>query len=87
VLLLKKEIQARKQDFNNDWKFSLGKFSSMSTVNFDGSSWRKSDLLHDWSIEGKSEKTIQAEMMADFFHWERLGAEKHFWFLLNGKTK
>jgi hypothetical protein len=33
----KKEIQARKQDFNNDWKFSLGEFSSTSAVNFDDS--------------------------------------------------
>ena len=52
----KKETLVSKQNFNNDWKFSLGESSSANAVSFDDSSWRKLDLPHDWSIEGKSEK-------------------------------
>nr|WP_294932559.1 glycoside hydrolase family 2 TIM barrel-domain containing protein [uncultured Flavobacterium sp.] len=46
----------RKQLFNLDWKFSLGNLSESSSVDFDDSNWRKLNLPHDWSIEGKSEK-------------------------------
>ncbi|GEC70958.1 beta-galactosidase [Flavobacterium flevense] len=52
----KKETLVSKQNFNSDWKFSLGESSSANAVSFDDSSWRKLDLPHDWSIEGKSEK-------------------------------
>ena len=52
----KKETLVSKQNFNNDWKFSLGESSSANEVSFDDSSWRKLYLPHDWSIEGKSEK-------------------------------
>lgn len=45
----------RKQLFNFDWKFALGDSSANSLPNFDESNWRKLDLPHDWSIEGKSE--------------------------------
>ncbi|MCC9065785.1 sugar-binding domain-containing protein [Flavobacterium piscisymbiosum] len=47
----------QKQRFNADWKFSLGDSSNNSSVDFDDNSWRKLNLPHDWSIEGKSEKT------------------------------
>ena len=43
----------RKQLFDNDWKFFLGDIPSASASNFDDNSWRKLDLPHDWSIEGK----------------------------------
>lgn len=46
----------RKQLFNLDWKFSLGNTSESSLVDFDDSNWRKLNVPHDWSIEGKSEK-------------------------------
>ncbi|GGA66414.1 beta-galactosidase [Flavobacterium palustre] len=46
----------RKQNFDNDWKFALGDSPENSSVNFDDGNWRKLDLPHDWSIEGKSEK-------------------------------
>jgi beta-galactosidase len=48
--------QERKQRFNFDWKFALGDAAENSAINFDDSTWRKLDLPHDWSIEGKSEK-------------------------------
>jgi len=43
----------RKQLFDYDWKFSLGDSSSASNNDFDDKAWRKLDLPHDWSIEGK----------------------------------
>jgi len=46
----------RKQRFNFDWKFALGDAAENSAENFDDTTWRKLDLPHDWSIEGKSEK-------------------------------
>lgn len=52
----KKSDFERKQNFDSDWKFSLGDNQSHSKTDFDDSSWRKLDLPHDWSIEGKSEK-------------------------------
>ena len=52
----KKETLVSKQNFNSDWKFSLGESSSANALSFDDSSWRKLDLPHDWSLEGKTEK-------------------------------
>jgi len=46
----------RKQLFDFDWKFSLEDSAENSSVSFNDSNWRKLDLPHDWSIEGKSEK-------------------------------
>jgi beta-galactosidase len=63
----KKETLARKQDFNTDWKFYLGESSPANAVNFDDSSWRKLDLPHDWSIEGKSEKNNPSGGDGGFF--------------------
>lgn len=52
----KKADLERKQNFDTDWKFALGDSPENSSVNFDDTNWRKLDLPHDWSIEGKSEK-------------------------------
>jgi len=52
----KKSDSERKQNFDSDWKFALGDNQSNSKTDFDDGSWRKLDLPHDWSIEGKSEK-------------------------------
>lgn len=43
----------RKQSFNYDWKFQLGDSISMKLADYNDSDWRKLDLPHDWSIEGK----------------------------------
>lgn len=43
----------RKQLFDYNWKFSLGDTPDAATVNFNDKAWRKLDLPHDWSIEGK----------------------------------
>lgn len=57
----------RKQLFDFDWKFALGESSTANAVNFDDSSWRKLDLPHDWSIEGKSEKNNPSEGDGGFY--------------------
>lgn len=57
----------RKQRFNSDWKFALGDSAENSSINFDDSSWRKLDLPHDWSIEGKSEKNNPSEGDGGFY--------------------
>lgn len=57
----------RKQNFNNDWKFALGDSPENSSENFDDKNWRKLDLPHDWSIEGKSEKNNPSEGDGGFF--------------------
>ena len=43
----------RKQLFDYDWKFFLGDAAEAKTNDFNDSGWRKLDLPHDWSIEGK----------------------------------
>lgn len=43
----------RKQLFDYDWKFFLGDTSDAKANDFNDEGWRKLDLPHDWSIEGK----------------------------------
>jgi beta-galactosidase len=43
----------RKQLFDYDWKFFLGDVSEAKANDFNDSGWRKLNLPHDWSIEGK----------------------------------
>ncbi|KIQ25479.1 beta-galactosidase [Flavobacterium sp. MEB061] len=43
----------RKQLFDYDWKFFQGDASEAKANDFNDQSWRKLDLPHDWSIEGK----------------------------------
>lgn len=42
-----------KQLFDYDWKFFSGDAAEAKANNFNDESWRKLDLPHDWSIEGK----------------------------------
>ncbi|MDQ0965227.1 beta-galactosidase [Flavobacterium sp. W4I14] len=44
----------RKQLFDYDWKFFLGDMPEAKANDFNDSGWRKLDLPHDWSIEGKT---------------------------------
>lgn len=44
----------RKQVFDDDWKFFLGDTPEAKANGFNDSGWRKLDLPHDWSIEGKT---------------------------------
>src|SRR6187431_3140497 len=68
----------RKQRFNSDWKFSLGDSSENSSINFDDSNWRKLDLPHDWSIEGKSEKNNPSEGDGGFYPMGKAWYRKTF---------
>ena len=45
----------RKQLFDYNWKFFLGDTLEAKTNDFNDNSWRKLDLPHDWSIEGKTD--------------------------------
>jgi len=47
-----KELQCR-QLFDYDWKFFLGEAAGAQSNVFNDADWRKLDLPHDWSIEGK----------------------------------
>ncbi|HEY5507251.1 MAG TPA: sugar-binding domain-containing protein [Paludibacter sp.] len=44
----------KKQLFDYDWKFFLGDATEAKATDFNDESWRKLDLPHDWSIEGKT---------------------------------
>ena len=50
------ERPQRKQLFNYEWKFNLGDSPEYKAPDFKGNDWRKLDLPHDWSIEGRSER-------------------------------
>jgi len=43
----------RKQLFDDNWKFFLGDIADAGSKNFNDEGWRRLDLPHDWSIEGK----------------------------------
>lgn len=45
--------QSGKQLFDFGWKFRLGDEPDARSAGFDDAGWRKIDLPHDWSIEGK----------------------------------
>ncbi len=49
-----------KSSFDFGWKFHLGDIKNAQVNNFDDSNWRKLDLPHDWSIEGKFDKNNPA---------------------------
>lgn len=44
------------EDFNFDWKFTLGDYSEYASPDFDDSGWRELHLPHDWAIEGEFSK-------------------------------
>lgn len=44
------------EDFNFDWKFTLGDNPEFAAETFDDSLWRPLHLPHDWSIEGEFSK-------------------------------
>jgi len=41
------------QSFDADWRFALADPAEAAAPKFDDSGWRKLDVPHDWSIEGK----------------------------------
>jgi beta-galactosidase len=45
-------------DFDPDWLFSRGDFSSSAMPAFDDSGWRKLNLPHDWSVEGPFDASL-----------------------------
>lgn len=51
--LLFAQVVRQTTDFNKGWKFTLGDSAVYKETTFNDSKWRKLDLPHDWSIEGK----------------------------------
>jgi beta-galactosidase len=68
----------RKQRFNLDWKFALSDSPEYSVAGFDDSNWRKLNLPHDWSIEGKSEKNNPSEGDGGFYPMGKAWYRKTF---------
>src|SRR5262245_48269277 len=54
------QVPRSRTDFDHDWKFSLGDDSAAKNVDYNDSSWRKLNLPHDWSIEGKFDSLAPA---------------------------
>lgn len=44
------------EDFNFDWRFTLGDADEYALADYDDSAWRELHLPHDWSIEGEFSK-------------------------------
>ncbi len=44
------------EDFNFDWRFTLGDDEAYAKAEYDDSAWRELRLPHDWSIEGEFSK-------------------------------
>lgn len=40
-------------NFDFDWRFTLGDVAGAQAPRFNDTAWRKLDVPHDWSIEGK----------------------------------
>ena len=66
------------EDFNFDWRFSLGDDPQWSSSEFDDGAWRSLHLPHDWSIEGEfsptNPSTINGGALPGGVGWYR----KHF---------
>ena len=61
--------QSARQQLSADagWKFVLGDPANAQAAAFDDSGWRKVDLPHDWSIEGKPDKANASGPGEGFF--------------------
>jgi beta-galactosidase len=81
--------------FNRDWRFHLGDVKQARKPGFNDHSWRKLDVPHDWSIEGKfSEKYATTDGEGDLpggIGWYRKsfalptsGKNKHFFIEFGG---
>ena len=50
----------RAENFNDGWLFQKADSSAMSLPDFNDERWRKLDLPHDWSIEGRLSPTLNS---------------------------
>jgi beta-galactosidase len=46
------------EDFDFDWRFSRGDFSTAMIPSFNDDDWRQINLPHDWSVEGPFSKDL-----------------------------
>jgi len=54
------------EDFNHDWKFSLGNEPNAQAMGFNDDDWRTLDVPHDWSIEEGYQKEGQTASSTGF---------------------
>ena len=52
---------------DSNWKFFLGDPSGAETRSFQDASWRTVNLPHDWSIEGRPERTNPTSSGGGYF--------------------
>ena len=50
----------RAENFNEGWLFAKADSSAMSGPEFDDAGWRRLDLPHDWSIEGRLSPSLNS---------------------------
>ena len=54
-------VSERTQNFDKNWRFSMGNLEGASEKGFNDSSWRELDLPHDYSIEQEYSNRMEAE--------------------------
>lgn len=60
-------MQAREViPMNNDWRFALADSPAFGQPEFDDSGWRQLNLPHDWTIEGKYDKSDPSGPMGGY---------------------
>lgn len=55
-----------KECFDNNWLFSLGDFTDAQERFFDDTGWRRLNIPHDWSIEGKYDRDCETTKRGAF---------------------
>lgn len=56
-----------KLNFNKNWRFQLGDVPGFYEMNFNDNNWRKLNLPHDWSVEGKIDENNPSKIQGGFF--------------------
>ena len=54
-------IDSRTQNFDNNWRFTMGDIAGAESKNFNDSKWRELNLPHDYSIEQEFSSKMEAE--------------------------
>src|ERR1017187_7458635 len=57
-------LDARRQSFNDSWRFYKGPADGAEQPQFDDSKWRAVRLPHDWAIEGPVDRRISPHIGA-----------------------
>ena len=74
-------------NFNDNWRFKLGDIPGFETPNFNDKDWRVLSVPHDWSVEGKAEKTNPSGIRGGFYPAGKGNYRKSFVLDENAKGK